>query len=82
MIAAWSICSPRRAWVVSRASVQRILRAAGRPSPRRRRPPRHRSRRSRMPQAGMLVQLDGSRHDWLEDRGPDSRSSARSTTRA
>jgi hypothetical protein len=23
-----------------------------------------------MPQAGMLLQLDGSRHDWLESRGP------------
>lgn len=56
--------------VVSRASVQRILRAAGRPSPRHRRPPRHRSRRDRMPQAGLLLQLDGSRHDWLESRGP------------
>jgi transposase len=56
--------------VVSRATVQRILRAAGRPSPRHRRPPRHRSRRDRMPQAGLLVQLDGSRHDWLEARGP------------
>jgi transposase len=56
--------------VVSRATVQRVLRAAGRPSPRHRRPPRHRSRRDRMPQAGLLVQLDGSRHDWLESRGP------------
>jgi len=56
--------------VVSRATVQRILRAAGRPSPRHRRPPRHRSRRDRMAQAGLLLQLDGSRHDWLESRGP------------
>ncbi len=23
-----------------------------------------------MPQAGLLVQLDGSQHPWLEDRGP------------
>jgi len=55
---------------VSRVSVRRILRAAGIASPRRRRPPRHRSRRERMPQAGLLLQTDGSRHDWLEDRGP------------
>ena len=55
---------------LSRVSVQRILRAAGIASPRRRRPPRHRSRRDRMPQAGMLLQTDGSRHDWLGDRGP------------
>jgi transposase len=55
---------------ISRASLRRLLRAAGRASPRRRRAPRHRSRRDRMPQAGMLLQVDGSRHDWLEDRGP------------
>ena len=34
------------------------------------RSPQHRFRRQRMPQAGMLVQLDGSHHAWLEDRGP------------
>ena len=45
------------------------LRAAGLASARRRRP-RARSRRDRMPQAGMLLQTDGSRHDWLEQRGP------------
>ena len=54
---------------VSRVSVRRILRAAGIASPRRRRAPRHRSRRERMPQAGMLLQTDGSRHDWLAERG-------------
>jgi len=54
--------------VIRRATVQRILRAAGRPSPRHRPPRRHRSRRDRMPQAGLLVQLDGSRHDWLQSR--------------
>ena len=55
---------------VSRPSLQRILRAAGLASPRRRRPPRHRSRRERMAAAGVLLQLDGSRHAWLEGRGP------------
>jgi len=55
---------------ISRASVQRILCAAGIRSPRRRRRPKHRSRRERRPQAGMLLQIDGSRHDWLEGRGP------------
>jgi transposase len=55
---------------LSRVSVRRILRAAGIASPRRRRSPRHRRRRDRMPQAGMLLQTDGSRHDWLGDRGP------------
>jgi transposase len=56
--------------VISRVSVRRILRGAGIASPRRRRSPRHRSRRDRMPQAGMLLQTDGSRHDWLAERGP------------
>lgn len=55
---------------IGRSSLQRLLRAAGRASPRRRRAPRHRSRRDRMPAAGLLLQLDGSRHDWLADRGP------------
>ena len=40
------------------------------PSPRRRRPPQHRVRRERMPRAGMLLQVDGSHHAWLEQRGP------------
>lgn len=51
-------------------TVRRILAAAGLPPVRTRRPRRHRSRRERMPRAGMLVQVDGSRHDWLEGRGP------------
>lgn len=55
---------------VSRRTVQRLLRAAGIGSPRTRRPPRHRRRRERMPQAGLLVQMDGSQHPWLEARGP------------
>lgn len=56
--------------VISRPSVHRILSAAGIPAPRKRRPPRHRRRRDRYPKAGMLVQVDTSRHDWLEERGP------------
>lgn len=55
---------------VSRATLRTIRRAEGVPSPRKRRAPRHRSRRERKPQAGMLLQTDGSRHDWLEGRGP------------
>ncbi len=55
---------------LSRSSVRRILRAAGIRSPRKRRAPKHRSRRERAPQEGMLLQIDGSRHDWLEGRGP------------
>jgi len=55
---------------LSRSSVRRILGAAGIGSPRTRRTPPHRSRRARYPQAGMLVQIDASPHDWLEGRGP------------
>jgi transposase len=56
--------------VLSRASVRRILREAGMRSPQKRRPPKYRSRRERRAQEGMLLQVDGSRHDWLEGRGP------------
>ncbi|MCA1843740.1 MAG: ISNCY family transposase [Actinobacteria bacterium] len=55
---------------VSARTVRRILAFAGIGLPRTRRPPRHRSRRERMPRAGMLLQTDGSPHDWLEGRGP------------
>ncbi len=60
----------REGLTLSRPSLRRILRKAGVRSPRRRRPPRHRRRRERMPQQGLLVQLDGSDHDWLQQRGP------------
>lgn len=56
--------------VVSRPSLQRLLRGAAIGTTRRRRAPKYRSRRERMPQAGLLVQVDGSPHDWLEGRGP------------
>ena len=59
----------REALHLSRSTVRRILVAAGLPSPKRRRPPQHRCRRERYPQEGMLLQVDGSRHDWLEGRG-------------
>lgn len=55
---------------LSRSSVRRIRRQANMKSPRKRRAPRHRSRRERRAQAGMLLQTDGSRHNWLEGRGP------------
>jgi transposase len=56
--------------VIGRSSLQRLLRRAGVGTTRRRRAPRYRSHRERMPQAGLLVQIDGSPHDWLEGRGP------------
>ncbi|MGH2437820.1 MAG: ISNCY family transposase [bacterium] len=64
------LLAEREGLALSQPTIHRILRAAGLRSPRRRRPPRHRRRRERMPQAGLLVQLDGSTHAWLEHRGP------------
>jgi transposase len=55
---------------VSSSTVRRIRQRQGLSSPRKRRVPRHRRRRERYPQAGMLLQVDGSQHDWLEGRGP------------
>ena len=55
---------------ISRQALRRILTAAGLKSPRRRRPPRHRVRRERMPREGMLIQIDGSHHRWLGDDYP------------
>jgi len=55
---------------VSRASVRRALREAGVAAVRRRRAPKHRRRRDRKAQAGLMILWDGSRHDWLEERGP------------
>lgn len=57
--------------IPSPRTVQRILAEAGVKPPRTRRAPAHRSRRERMSKAGMLLQTDGSRHDWLEGRGPE-----------
>ena len=55
---------------LSRPTLRRILVKAGIGSPRSRRFQQHRFRRRRMPQEGILVQIDGSHHPWLEDRGP------------
>ena len=55
---------------MGRTTLRRILVNAGLSSPRRRRPPKHRVRRQRMPREGMLIQLDGSYHRWLGEGGP------------
>jgi transposase len=55
---------------LSRSTVRRLLRTAGIVAARRRRAPKHRRRRDRKPQVGMMIVWDGSLHDWLEDRGP------------
>lgn len=64
------LLAEREDLVLSHPTLHRILRAAGLRSPRRRRPPKHRQRRERMARAGMLIQMDGSHHAWLQDRGP------------
>jgi transposase len=53
-----------------RSTVRRLLRSEGIGSPRRRRAPKHRRRRERKAQSGLMLQWDGSQHDWLEGRGP------------
>ncbi len=55
---------------IGRTTLRRILVNAGLSSPRRRRPPKHRVRRQRMPREGMLIQVDGSYHPWLGDQEP------------
>ena len=56
--------------VLSVATARRVLRAAGIPAVWQRRPRQHRRRRDRKAQAGLMLLWDGSRHDWLEGRGP------------
>ena len=55
---------------IARNTLRRILVGAGLVSPRRRRPPKHRVRRQRMPRERMLIQIDGSYHRWLGEDGP------------
>lgn len=58
------ICLPR-------STLARILAGSGMRSPRpQRRRSRHRSRRERYSQEGMLLQIDASHHDWLQGRAP------------
>lgn len=63
------LLAEREGIVLSRSSVRRILLAAGlavaEPVA-----ATARQRRPRFRQAGMLVQIDGSPHDWLAGRGP------------
>jgi transposase len=55
---------------LSRSTVRRILTDAGFASHGHRQPRQHRYRRQRMPQEGMLIQIDGSHHLWLGEEGP------------
>jgi hypothetical protein len=60
----------REGLFLSRSTVRRVLLQAGIKTPRHRRAPKHRRRRERYPQEGMMLQVDVSRHDWLQGRGP------------
>jgi transposase len=64
------LLAEREGIALSRSTVRRLLVGTGVASPRHRRPPRHRYRRERMPQEGMLVQIDGSHHRWFGESGP------------
>lgn len=59
----------REGIVLSRETVRQILRSSGRTPKRKRRPPRHRSRRPRKDVRGVMIQWDGSPHRWF---GPDN----------
>lgn len=55
---------------LSREKVRQLLRAEGIASPKKRRGIKHRIRRERRASEGMMLQVDGSPHDWLQGRGP------------
>jgi transposase len=55
---------------VPERTLRRILSEEGIPATRARRARHRYRRRERMARAGMLLQVDGSRHDWLQGRGP------------
>jgi transposase len=62
------LLAEREQLLIPERTLRRILTEASVRPTRTRRPPRHRSRRERMPREGQLLQVDGSRHRWF---GPD-----------
>lgn len=60
--------SEKEGITLSRETVRQWLRESGIKPKRKRRPPRHRSRRPRKEQLGRMLQWDGSPHRWF---GPD-----------
>lgn len=62
------LLAEREGLEIAERTLRRILAEAAVRPVRTRRPPRHRSRRERMPREGQLLQVDGSRHRWF---GPD-----------
>lgn len=55
---------------LSRSTVRRSLAAKDIPAVRPQKRSRHRRHRTRRGQEGAMIQMDGSQHDWLGDRGP------------
>jgi hypothetical protein len=55
---------------IGRSTLDRLLKERGLRRPGRRKGKEKRRRRQRAAAEGMLVQVDGSPHDWLEGRGP------------
>jgi transposase len=55
--------------VVGRSTLDRLLKQVGVRAPAKRVRPIHRRRRERCPAEGMLLQIDGSPFNWLEERG-------------
>ncbi|KRT65780.1 MAG: integrase catalytic subunit [Candidatus Dadabacteria bacterium CSP1-2] len=51
---------------VSRETLRKLLLISGLRT-KSKSPPRHRTRRARMPRSGLLVQMDSSEHKWLEE---------------
>lgn len=64
------LLAEEEAMVVPERTLRRILAEEGVPATRSRRARHRYRRRERMTRAGALLQVDGSRHDWLEGRGP------------
>jgi len=66
----WEKLNQKEGIRVGRETLRGMLRQAGIGAVRRHRPPKHRKRRERRPQEGLMLLFDGSPHDWLEGRGP------------
>src|SRR6185312_3703795 len=65
------LLAEREGLQVSRPTLRRILAEAGVPSPKpQHRRSKHRSRRERYPQEGMLLQIDASHHHWFGQQVP------------
>lgn len=64
------VLAERHDLVLGRSTLDRLLKAEQLRQPRRGRAIRVYRRRERRSAEGMLVQVDGSPHAWLEDRGP------------